>query len=766
MDLKGAVLRSFYEVGTLVTQATPAEYFSLKVPHYQRPYKWDAERVSQLIKDWKENRDLSANQSHDYFAGAVVTVAGEDSKEHSLIDGQQRVTTLFLTNYINFILIRHLIFLDIRRKRCGKLESLSKKLNDSAKFLFRDESLKKEFENTSEFIKKYSDDEEMDELHQLIESGASNGSNPLDEFRDKLWLNSGQIGKTGVVDKVQQQKSSVQHLSSKILENSLNLHYDRASYNVSLAKVLAHFYVDTSSGISFETLDDELLSESEKVYSTALKTIIKTFISEFEPLEGTEDTKYIFNIHEMISEFLSQVKLCVIQTGAVDDAYTLFEVMNDRALALDDLDLIKNQFFKHFVQRNSDNLDDDAIDTEIQLLDKQWGDDIFNALNTRDNDKKLVSYFGTVFLTGKTKITNTKNDKYRESIKEYLEKNNHYGTSDIQRDFNVFQVCFEIIKKLSLPYNKRENRSLAVEHGLYTTDFTKTMYFLNALKQDGVTSGLMNFVLKTIAVFSKDFDINFSKKFISLLVTKQSMLEQEIDQIFSNTAFINKKNELKQAVETIQKQSRLIWITSMMSSNADVPRELSISIIKKYSLNPELKNQIVPIGLIRPNDTASLVSSFNDWLKNWSYVKDSKFKVKTLFARLLKYNLTNDAVSLTTMQTTIADTAIEALELDHLVPQKQGVNSLFTMSEQEQELYIHSISNMMPLPKTQNVRKSNGNLEDTLDFYEQAGLERHFLIVDIRKLVEEVKTGKISISEFFETRKKDLIEYFNQIVKW
>ena len=41
MDLKGAILRNFYNVGTLVTQPTPEEFFSLKVPHYQRPYKWD-----------------------------------------------------------------------------------------------------------------------------------------------------------------------------------------------------------------------------------------------------------------------------------------------------------------------------------------------------------------------------------------------------------------------------------------------------------------------------------------------------------------------------------------------------------------------------------------------------------------------------------------------------------------------------------------------------------------------------------------------------
>lgn len=41
MNLNGAVLRNFYNVGTIVTEPNPVDYYSLKVPHYQRPYNWD-----------------------------------------------------------------------------------------------------------------------------------------------------------------------------------------------------------------------------------------------------------------------------------------------------------------------------------------------------------------------------------------------------------------------------------------------------------------------------------------------------------------------------------------------------------------------------------------------------------------------------------------------------------------------------------------------------------------------------------------------------
>ena len=418
MDLKGAVLRNFYGVGTLVTESTPTETFSLKVPHYQRPYKWNAESVGLLINDWKDNRKISTDNALDYFAGAVVTVARQDAKEHSLIDGQQRVTTLFLANYINFILIRYLILFDIKEGHCGKIESLSERLNDSAKFLFRDEALVKEFADTAKFIKGYSDDDKMALLHKSIKQYEEDDSkfdsvNPIDMFYD---------------------------LSTRIKEDSLNLHYDRASYNTSLAKVLIHFYIDSSSGILPKVIDEENMSESELVYTIALKKILLEFktITPVSPEESLK--KYIFNIHQMITSFLSQVKLCVIQTGAVDDAYTLFEVMNDRALALDDLDLIKNQFFKEFVQKNT-LLDDIALDLEIQSLEKQWGDCIFNHRKARDQDKKLVSYLGTVFLTGNETISNKRNEKYRVFLNDdYFKNNSSYELNDIQRDFNVFQI--------------------------------------------------------------------------------------------------------------------------------------------------------------------------------------------------------------------------------------------------------------------------------------------------------------------------------------
>ncbi|CAM5211080.1 hypothetical protein OURE66S_02689 [Oligella ureolytica] len=777
MDLKGAVLRNFYGVGTLVTESTPTETFSLKVPHYQRPYKWNAESVGLLINDWKDNRKISTDNALDYFAGAVVTVARQDAKEHSLIDGQQRVTTLFLANYINFILIRYLILFDIKEGHCGKIESLSERLNDSAKFLFRDEALVKEFADTAKFIKGYSDDDKMALLHKSIKQYEEDDSkfdsvNPIDMFYDLLWLRKPKLDiVNGKIDEIELKKSTVNFLSTRIKEDSLNLHYDRASYNTSLAKVLIHFYIDSSSGILPKVIDEENMSESELVYTIALKKILLEFktITPVSPEESLK--KYIFNIHQMITSFLSQVKLCVIQTGAVDDAYTLFEVMNDRALALDDLDLIKNQFFKEFVQKNT-LLDDIALDLEIQSLEKQWGDCIFNHRKARDQDKKLVSYLGTVFLTGNETISNKRNEKYRVFLNDdYFKNNSSYELNDIQRDFNVFQICFELINELDLPYNKRENISLGVEYDSQSTEFKKTVYFLNALKQDGVLSGLINFVLKTIAIFTdvrssnnpltqSAFELDFSIKFIKLLLVNGINIEK-IKKTYPN--YSNKTiEEIFKAVDIVQKQSKIIGTTSMMASNADIPRDLAKEIIEKYSLQSGVINQ--SMRAIMPGDTADLKVKFKQWLNNWSYERDSSFRLKTLFAKLLKFDLKGNSLVQTPIIITINTNLIEELELDHLVPQNSKFKSVISLEDADSEHYMHSIANMMPLPKKENVQKSNYPLEESLKFYEDSGLSKHFLLDDLQQLLTEVKDGSINSSKFFSKRKELLIGYFEQIM--
>ena len=71
------------------------------IPDYQRPYKWDIEKCETLWLDilsfLEENPtdELNPQDDSNYFLGTIVSYAIEDGN-FEIIDGQQRITTLFL----------------------------------------------------------------------------------------------------------------------------------------------------------------------------------------------------------------------------------------------------------------------------------------------------------------------------------------------------------------------------------------------------------------------------------------------------------------------------------------------------------------------------------------------------------------------------------------------------------------------------------------------------------------------------------------------
>jgi len=66
---------------------------NLKIPEYQRPYKWGIKNINQLIDDI-----LLFNDSQSYRLGTVVL--HENDNNLFIVDGQQRIITLFLIAYV------------------------------------------------------------------------------------------------------------------------------------------------------------------------------------------------------------------------------------------------------------------------------------------------------------------------------------------------------------------------------------------------------------------------------------------------------------------------------------------------------------------------------------------------------------------------------------------------------------------------------------------------------------------------------------------
>lgn len=67
------------------------------IPEYQRPYAWKDEQVETLFEDLWEFTATSGGTEREgsYFLGSVVAYENEDG-EQEIIDGQQRITSLFL----------------------------------------------------------------------------------------------------------------------------------------------------------------------------------------------------------------------------------------------------------------------------------------------------------------------------------------------------------------------------------------------------------------------------------------------------------------------------------------------------------------------------------------------------------------------------------------------------------------------------------------------------------------------------------------------
>ncbi len=67
------------------------------IPEYQRPYAWSDEQVETLFEDlWEFTAGTGGTENNgSYFLGSIVSYENEDGKQE-IIDGQQRITSLFL----------------------------------------------------------------------------------------------------------------------------------------------------------------------------------------------------------------------------------------------------------------------------------------------------------------------------------------------------------------------------------------------------------------------------------------------------------------------------------------------------------------------------------------------------------------------------------------------------------------------------------------------------------------------------------------------
>ncbi len=106
------------------------EKIDYHIPSYQRGYKWKKKQVEDLLNDLKEFSEFSKDEAKFYCLQPIMVK--KDGNKYNVIDGQQRLTTLYLTCKVLDLKVNCVIEYGTRRESTEFLKSLKcKKVNPS-----------------------------------------------------------------------------------------------------------------------------------------------------------------------------------------------------------------------------------------------------------------------------------------------------------------------------------------------------------------------------------------------------------------------------------------------------------------------------------------------------------------------------------------------------------------------------------------------------------------------------------------------------------
>lgn len=748
MDLKGAEIRNILEMCMGIGSKNQVP-LRIVVPYYQRPYRWGEQHITNLMNDFNKNRE--ENPSQEYFVGSVVLVEDQsESNQYDIIDGQQRVTTVFLLNYLRFVIQRSYVeeCISIKKPNIdGDLKILSSIYHD-----LLGSSHVEEIENMRTSII-----EKMDTVFTLPEDEREKAFDEIArEYRKAVRLPDRDL--TDIEKYLEQyEKLQMTFFNSDLLA----LQYDRKTFSTSLIEALSKVCIIVSKDIKpeFHPQDTSIIKDAN------VKQFIDAMIYEFKFLERFWDyTKLpLANVKKMLSvmtEMIDNIKFCVIMTGNERDAYTLFEVLNDRALEIDDLELIKNLFLKAYCTTSGDA--DAIIDNNIGVLDEIWGDEIF----TRDmsvTHTKLVSYLGTIYLTANESAFLKKVERYREIIDssyliKYVPRTNPYSFEYARNDIRVFQMAKLILQEYGLPVNNSAVSCIRAENDPAVSISFKTFHLLNALKQHGVLAALSN------AVISKYMDDikKKGKKEVDINDFKHYLKEIKEDNMHSTQS--NK-------YEDIHKLAFTLWQAALLCKDWESPRELAKKGIQNYS-----KDNYNPSATYLDHSTyLKMKKHFKEWLQQWKYGTNSNndLKIKVLLINLFKTTKNNDEL---VIDKAVHTFVTDKLQLDHMEanrPDASIIEKHFTPedSHEPREQYVDALGNFMILDSENNNNKNNKPLAEALQYYDNmcAG---HWLTEECRELLDLNHVNKTIGSEkfpvptekFFNERRTRLMFYFERLV--
>ena len=772
-DLKGASLKTIENLcSKTISQDAPNTPLQINIPLLQRPYSWNKDNIVSLINDYLLN--FRTNPESKYFVGSVVIISNDNNPRIDIVDGQQRLTTMFLLNYIRYCLLVHLISDSISRKKLFEARDRIKEDLPSVLSLLMNYDIKTISKLCAD-IKSVGEDDSrknnQDEIDTLVKTFNELVGMPYPIISDdypQAWINSSRFNESQLAITYSRNKINTK-LKSALSSNCVYYDYNRQPVLFSTSQ-FAKDYVDHRTRLETATGQDKVLLEkriTEIVNKYSALDDENRYSLAIAYAKNTPEEKTI-EILRLISDLLSQLQMCSVVTCETEDAYTLFEVLNDRALEIPDLDLIKDKFLRKYYVGHCGESNCDSI---IETTDDRWHA-IFDGLSA--TKCSLISYYSVSFIHADPELDNKNIPRFRKYIQRYLESKDNYAESDLCSDVDVYEMIKDIIDKFLPASSEKYIASNIAENSNESSIVDRAVKLIHALGYDKVKSSLFNIIIQGYFEYKNE---PYSKNsFNNYLTNLQNQLSAHRDYYrVCDWAFF-------------------YWRTCIMSANKDKPLMIARKVIRNIhkdgsnlsTYNPamcinELNQEL---SITNPGETfeSKLEQEFSSWITSWDYDHTqiaAKHKVRILLIDLFKYDLDTSTNTLVLPAVVRSFTEADKIDLDHLEPETPDTavdSSEYyfgnDVNNQVRKTMIHSLGNMMVIDKPANIRMSNIPLYQALAEY-YCNPNEHYsshLVNDINTYLdsnhnESVLGNKVPTDGFFSNRRNRLIAYCKALLR-
>lgn len=754
----------------------------VNIPVYQRPYRWadpndenSPKCIDKLFEDYLENKET------DYFIGSTVFVdrtkiSEPNYKTFDVIDGQQRLTTLYLINYVRFLILREILLLQLSKTTASFIGNALDPFIDCFSSLLCTnvnyfDDLKESF---NKILVRLDDDptfeeEAKTEMSQLVRKKLFAG---IDKIDDKD------------IDAINKKIDSIKNLLDK---NELSLRYSRAIYNDVLKKALCSVCLFPKDRMTYyyelviSKQDDDVNKYPYlRNYTFALQQIFDQLSDQFKnsPEENEKvqksknpDVAYLKCLGDFASKMLENLSLCVVISSNDNDANKLFEVLNDRALDVSDLELMKNRFYMQYCKSGDS---DSTIDDNIIKSEEIWSDTFKPDAAKAKN--KLISFLGTVYLTGNSSLTYSTAAKFVNEISVTYFKNGDkkYSAIELKEDFNVYRAVKIILDRAGMLYQNAKLIAKALEVENEDSSYVKkTLWLLLAREYHSVLPALINPIISYY-------------QFLNRNDNNKSLAGDGFENSFSSYI----ESLFKSNYTDIQKIAKRFWTATIRADGSNLVKKLA-DLYTNKNCKGKYQDSEYKCGAIDSDSfddyQDQLDRQFSSWLNEWTYKDKDKFlQLKILFFRLMLLNRQNKTDSYKSDRVEFLSSDIVSkyikeaskLELDHLEANnpKEGIKTYFKIDDlEERNKYVSGLGNFMILDKDKNIEKNNEPISVAVSdngFYQ--GVKDSWLVQDIKNMLVDPQYAKIDKKdflknipneEFFNERTRRLKIYFKALIK-